>query len=565
VLSAILIEAGLRVPLPGGAGTVRTVASDLRRSFLSRLSLWVAPPALALAMLGARNASDPAALGSILGAFVALVLLLWAAALNLTRQVEGSLRKITAVANDVQAGRSSGRFTELAVSPIEEIQRLNSQLTSMHDALAHHDPVTGLPNQNLLQDRLGVAVAQAARARESFALLLVDLDRFRVLDSSLGRLAADELLRRIGQRLQECVKPGDTVARMGGDEFALLIPRMGRMEEGAEMALKLMDAIKRPFSLEGREVFVTATVGIGLYPRDGHNAETLLKNTTAATYVAKERGQDSYRRYTARITARDAQRLVVESGLRRALDHGDFVLHYQPIVELASDSVREVEALIRWNRPDVGLVAAAEFIAVAEASGLIVAMDSWVLRTACLEAKQWRSRGHDFGVAVNLSGRQFQQPDIVAQVAGALQAAGLNPEALDLEITEGVAVQDVDRGVEILRDLRDLGVSISIDDFGTGYSSLSYLRRLPVTRVKLDKAFVRDITTSDDDAAIATAVIAMAHSLKLKVVAEGVEDEHQLAFLRRHGCDAIQGYYLSHPAPPADLETILAQRKKLSA
>jgi diguanylate cyclase (GGDEF)-like protein len=515
---------------------------------------------LAAVQAGARRA-----LLRLVAAFLVVVLLVHAATAALARTMAVPLARMDQAARALQAGRpvDPAPADELMRSPIAEIQGLAVQLAGLHESLAFHDALTGLPNQKLLLDRLSVAAAQAVDTRTSFALLLADLDRFRVIDSTLGHTLSNELLRKIARRLQECVRAGDTVARVGGDEFALLVARAGRMEDATELAMKVMDVVRRPFLLAGQDVFVTASVGISLYPRDGLDAETLLKNAMAAAYAAKEQGQDSYRRYTARIKVRDAQRLLIETGLRRALENDGLELHYQPMVDIRTGAVLAVEALVRWRRDEMGLVDAGTFIPVAEASGLITAIDLWVLRAACAQAAAWRSRGHQLVVAVNLSARQFQDPDVVEHIRHALDTAGVPPGLLEIEITEGVALRDVDRCAEVLSELRRLGVAISVDDFGTGYSSLSYLRRLPVDRVKLDRSFVQDITTNPDDAAIATAVIAMTHSLRLTVVAEGVETAEQLAFLRSHGCDAIQGRLFSRPGPAEEIEPLLAEGHRL--
>jgi diguanylate cyclase (GGDEF)-like protein len=476
------------------------------------------------------------------------------------------LARIDRAAGSLEAGGVGGvvLLDDLRMHPIAEVHGLAARFTRMHEALAYHDALTGLPNEKLLLDRLTVAVAQAEDPPRSFTVLLVDLDRFRVIDSTLGHTLANEVLRKVGRRLQECVRVGDTVARVGGDEFALLLPRIGRMEEATDVALKVMDAIKRPFLVAGQDVFVTASVGIGLYPRDGADPETLLKNAVAAAYVAKEQGQDSYRRYTARIKVRDAQRLLVETGLRRALESGGLFLHYQPIVDLGTGGIQSAEALVRWRREDVGVVDAGTFIPIAEASGLITAIDQWVLRAACAQAAAWAAAGRQMRIAVNLSGRQVQEADVVDQIRHALDRASLDPRLLEIEITEGVALRDVDHCAEVLEQLRRLGLTISVDDFGTGYSSLSFLRRLSVDRVKLDRSFVQDITHNAGDAAIATAVIAMSHGLKLNVVAEGVETEEQLGFLRQHGCDAMQGYLFSPPVPAEEFEALVAAGRRLA-
>jgi len=429
-------------------------------------------------------------------------------------------------------------------------------MQSMHESLAFFDETTHLPNLKLLQDRLTLAVAQGAQSHEPFALLLVDLDRFRAVDSSLGREAADDVLARLARRLEGCVRPGDTVARVGGDEFALLIPGMGLLEEAEDKALKVMDAIKRPLPAEGRDVFVTATVGVSLFPRDGSDAETLLKNATSAIYAAKEQGVDSYRRYTARLSTKDLQRMLVESGLRKGIEQGELLLHFQPIVDVESGTMTGVEALVRWQRPE-GLVPPGEFIPTAETSGLITMVDGWVLVAACAALKQLSDLDSKLTMSVNLSARMFGQPDLVDRFRQAAATAGIPTSRLSVEVTESVAMQDLDRSATTLAKLRRLGISISIDDFGTGYSSLAYLKRLPVDTVKLDRSFVRDIESDADAAAIAAAVVAMAHSLKLGVVAEGVESAGQLEFLRRQGCDAIQGYLVS---PPVELAALQALR-----
>jgi diguanylate cyclase (GGDEF)-like protein len=498
-------------------------------------------------LLGANLPVFPLLLAAL--ALLVPALLIPVAAGRLARVFSSALAAVDEAAVNLGKGQApeTALLERLRSSAIAEHRDLASHLGKVFEALAHNDVLTGLPNRKLLHDRLALACVQAAERGENLALLFVDLDRFRAIDGAVGHSSGNDLLRRIASRLRGCVGAGDTVARVGGDEFALLVPRVGRVEDADAIARKVMEVIKRPFLVERREVIVTASVGFSLFPRDGEDAETLLQNAIAATYVAKETGQDSLRRYTARITAREAQRLNVESGLRRALDQGELRVHFQPIVDIETLRFLGAEALVRWEHPTAGLLPASQFVGIAEASGLIATIDAWVLRAACVEARRWADAGHRLVVSVNLSARHLQQADLADEVAHVAREVELEPSLLELEITEGGAIKDVERSVESLKAIRDIGVSVSVDDFGTGYSSLSYLKRLPVDRVKLDQSFVRDLVTSRDDAAIATAVIAMAHSLGLGVVAEGVETEAQLEFLRRHACDAAQGHFFSPP------------------
>lgn len=441
---------------------------------------------------------------------------------------------------------------------ITERKRAEDQIKS----LAYHDALTGLPNRLLFTDRLSLAVSQAARHNQHLAVLFLDIDRFKVINDSLGHTLGDRLLQAVAERLQGCVREADTVARLGGDEFTLLLPGVNLPTDVARVAEKILQALKQPFRIEGRELYCTVSMGISLFPEDGEDAETLVKNADTAMYRAKEQGRDNYQLYTPAMNASAVERLHLESGLRRALARNELEIHYQPVLDLSSGRVHGVEALLRWRHPEKGLLGPSEFISLAEVTGLAVPMSSWILRTACAQAREWQATAHpNLSVSVNLSARQFQEPNLVETVKSALVETGLPPRCLDLEITETNAMQNAEATISTLRELKALGVRVSIDDFGIGYSSLSYLKRLPIDTLKIDQSFVRDITTDPDDAAIATAVIALAHTLKLRVVAEGVETEEQLAFLTARSCDRMQGYLFSHPLPPEECTVFLARSR----
>jgi diguanylate cyclase (GGDEF)-like protein len=493
---------------------------------------------------------------------VLTLLLLYAVVTRFARRISEPLLAINGAANDIAAGRFPGQASleGLARNPIEEIQSTAFHFLTMRDALAYRDTLTGLPNRQLFLDRLGLALVQARRSREGLAVLYLDLDRFRLVEDSLGHATGNELLRIVAERLQSCVREGDTVARLGADEFVVLVRQINQGEDAARVARKLLDGLRPPFVVQARELMVTGSVGISFYPSDGEEAETLLNAAHMAMHRAKSEGWDTYRLYTAAMNDRALEQLALEVALRKAVGQGEFVVHYQPLLDLRSGRVEGAEALVRWQHPSLGLLGAHQFISLAEASGLIVSIDSWVLRTACARAVGWRRQGWpNLRVEANLSARQFQQRDLVDEVTRCLRDTGLPAAALEIEITERIAMQDVARSVDVLRALRGLGVRISLDDFGTGYSSLSYLKTLPVDSVKLDQSFVRDITTDRGDAAIATAVIAMAHSLDLRVVAEGVETRDQLAFLRDQGCDSFQGHLFSAAVPGDFIAALLGQ------
>jgi diguanylate cyclase (GGDEF)-like protein/PAS domain S-box-containing protein len=454
----------------------------------------------------------------------------------------------------VMAPLADGRVA-LVVRDITELRQTEQRLST----LVYRDPLTGLPNRRLFEDRLAIALAQAHRYRHRLAVIFMDLDRFKQVNDTLGHAAGDALLKAVAERLGSCVREGDTVARLSGDEFTLLLPGIHYAEDLAAISRKLMEALRRPFRIDGHDVRVTASGGIGLYPEDGEGAEALLKNADTAMYRAKERGRDNFQLFSPAMAEKALERRALEESLRRALDKREMTVHYQPCLALATGRVVGVEALLRWQRPELGLVMPKDFIALADFTGVMLSVGPWVLETACRQAREWRRRGsRDLRVMINLSAYELQQEDLVANVEKALAASGLEPDALHLEIPEGYAMQNLDRAVERLRALRALGIHIAIDGFGAGFSSLAHLRRLPVDALKIDLSFVRGATTDTDDASVVTAVIAVAHSLDLRVVALGVETEAQVALLRSLGCDEVQGFLWSPPVPPEECERLLA-------
>jgi diguanylate cyclase (GGDEF)-like protein/PAS domain S-box-containing protein len=413
---------------------------------------------------------------------------------------------------------------------------------------AYHDVLTNLPNRKLFTDRLSQSISRARRSSKPLAVMFVDLDHFKSINDTLGHEAGDELLLEMARRLRANVRDDDTVARLGGDEFTIILAELRHPEDAVSVAEKLIKAVEEPLSIAGVSIEVSASIGIALFPDDGSDAESLLRNADSAMYRAKEAGRNTYQLCTDDMKRRAVERLSLETRLRRAITEGQLVLHYQPQINLATGTVIGAEALVRWNDPERGLVHPSAFIPLAEESRLILPLGEWVLHTACMQMRTWLDAGVDLPMmSVNLSLRQFQQYDIVKAVRRVLAETGLDAGALELEITETAAMQNAEATVEVLQSLRDLGVSIAIDDFGTGYSSLNYLKRFPITAVKIDRAFIRDLATSEGDAAIVSAVVGIARALKLRVIAEGVETEEQLAFLRRRNCDAAQGYLFSRP------------------
>ncbi|NGZ83935.1 bifunctional diguanylate cyclase/phosphodiesterase [Duganella aceris] len=429
--------------------------------------------------------------------------------------------------------------------------------------IAHHDVLTGLPNRVLLQDRLTQAAAYANRSGNPLWVMLIDLDRFKFVNDSLGHKAGDLLLKTVAQRLQDSVRESDTVARLSGDEFVAILAEYPDAALSHEVTQRIMRAVAQPVLLEGKEFFVTCSIGVAVYDPDGTPAQRLIEHADIAMYRAKKMGRNNTQFYQPAMNEEALERVRIESALRNALERDEFVLHYQPQLDLQSGRVVGMEALIRWQHPELGMVAPGRFIGLAEETGLIVPIGAWVLRTACAQAKAWQDAGHGvLRIAVNLSPRQFSEPKLLAAIAEVLRETGLPPSCLEIELTEGLFMNDVALAVELLHKLKALGLALSIDDFGTGYSSFSYLRRFPIDVLKIDRSFISDIGEGDE-AAIVVSIIALAHNLKLRVIAEGVETAAQLDYLRRNGCDEIQGYYFSPPVPPIEFERMLIDGKSL--
>ena len=426
--------------------------------------------------------------------------------------------------------------------------------------LAHHDALTDLPNRVLLNDRIAQAVSLAERNRTRVAVMFLDLDRFKTVNDSLGHGVGDKLLQEVSRRLKLCIRASDTVSRLGGDEFVILMPDMADPADIAVAAQKVLDAVARPYNIDGHELVSTPSVGIAVYPGDGADVDTLLRNADAAMYHAKEHGRNNYQFFTQDMNARALERLSLERSLRRALERDELRLHYQPQYDIASGRMVGMEALIRWQHPEHGLVLPGRFMQFAEESGLILPIGEWVLQEACRQNRAWQDAGLPrLRVSVNISALQFRQADFVDTVERALAVSKLDPRALELEVTESVIMQEAERVTESLRRLKDMQLELAIDDFGTGYSSLSYLKRFPIDRLKIDKSFVQDVTADTDDAAIIVAIIALTRNLGLRTIAEGVETSEQLEFLRQQGCHEAQGFLLGKPLPPADCGTLLAR------
>ncbi len=420
--------------------------------------------------------------------------------------------------------------------------------------LAYSDALTGLPNRRLLQDRLTIALANARRRVHKVALLFLDLDRFKSINDSLGHSAADLLLQEVARRLAACGREQDTIARVGGDEFLIVITGLKDATDAAVAAERLMEAIVGEYSIQGQAFGLTCTLGISIFPEHGTDAETLIKNADAAMFSAKESGRNSFRFFTHDIDAQAVERLTLENNLRLALDREELFLVYQPQIDLASGRIVGLEALLRWQHPRLGLVPPDQFISIAENSGLIVPIGEWVLRTACSQARKWQEDGLPaVRLAVNVSAIQFRRPGFSKSVERLLHETGLAPQYLELELTESLLLGNAEVNLLVIQELNAIGLALAIDDFGTGYSNFGYLKQFRVSKLKIDGSFIRDLAVNPDDAAITAAIISMAKSLRLKVIAECVEDEAQMSFLREHHCDEVQGYYFSKPLAAAEV------------
>jgi diguanylate cyclase (GGDEF)-like protein/PAS domain S-box-containing protein len=445
-----------------------------------------------------------------------------------------------------------------------------TDITELHEKEEHirhqayHDALTGLPNRMLFQDRLKQSLLMAERSNQQLAVMFLDLDRFKVINDTFGHHTGDELLRMVAERLSEVLRQSDTVSRFGGDEFVVLLSDIEGPQDACNVAGKIIEVFAKPLTVDTHELVLSTSIGISLFPEHGNDATALMKNADAAMYNAKESGRNTLKLYRPDMNAKASYHLAIEGRLRKALDQSTFVLHYQPRVKLATGEIVGVEALIRWNDADYGPIPPNDFIPIAEETGLIIPIGEWVLENACRQSRAWREMGHDLRVSVNLSPRQFSHATLVDHIAQLLEVNSLPGHSLELELTESMIMTQAEHTIETLKRFKALGIFIAIDDFGTGYSSLSYLKRFPIDTLKVDKSFVRDITTDSSDAAIIETIIALGQSLDIEVVAEGVETAEQLAFLSARECNAIQGYYFSRPVPHDELTRMLDAGQRLA-
>ena len=518
--------------------------------------LWAADPDIQIVICSAHSDYDWADFVERLGhsnkllvlkkPFEPIEILQCASALTRKWQDEQILRRQVQSLEQVVTARTEG------------LEAANRQLRH----LATHDALTGLPNRSLLDDRLARAIAHAARDRQQFAVLVLDLDRFKLINDSLGHRAGDELLNVIAKRLRGVVRDIDTVARIGGDEFVLVLSPSPERPDARQIGLRAIEVLKEPVKISGVDLHVSASVGIAFHPSDGTSAENLIAHADAAMYSAKQRGRNNLQCFESGMDTATRDRVKLESDLHAALEQKQFELHYQPKIDTATDSFHSAEALIRWRHPERGIIMPDDFIPLAEECGLINAIGEWVLREACRQCKAWqRQYLLPLRVAVNVTASQFRQGNLLGIIRQAVDDAGLDPRFLELELTESVVLTNPEESAGILEQLSSMGVLVSVDDFGTGYSSMSYLRRFPMDKLKIDRGFVKDLITRADDASIVQAIISLAHSLRLKVVAEGVETPEQLSSLKSMGCDQYQGYHFSPPLSAAEFGELIRRRE----
>jgi diguanylate cyclase (GGDEF)-like protein len=478
------------------------------------------------------------------------------------RRAEADLQ----TANDALEARVAERTAELVRTNASLEQKIAEydQAQRRIDYMAHHDALTGLPNRVLLEDRINQTIAQARRHEdEMVAQLHIDLDHFKTVNDSLGNQIGDRLLQAVANRLQQCTREGDSLGCLGGNAFGVCLSALPTSHDAALVASKILESLGRPFAVDGHELHVSASIGVSLFPSDGSDASALLRAANAAMYKAKQKGRGNYQFFTAALHEAAKRRMAATNQLRQALAHDEFSVYYQPQVDMESGRIFSAEALLRWTPPGRAPRSCVEFIAIAEETGIIVPIGEWVLRQACMQLRRWRDGGHpDMRIAVNLSARQFAQANLTDFVAQVLEETGIPADALELEITESVTMQPSDDNLAVLHQLSNLGVQLSIDDFGTGYSSLAYLQNFPIHALKIDRSFVIGINEETHDAAIVAAIIAMAHSLHLNLIAEGVDSAEHVSFLTAHGCLAAQGFYYSQAVPADAFTQLLDQRNR---